>query len=165
MTDRASMKTILLAAMIATSLAGYMVHARIHLAAQNFSFAVPLGAGLLSILAVPLLFAFPRTVSYGYVLNGFLCIVGTVTMGHFAIAHWSAPDAPPDILFRSMVLDILILWGRFFAGKALFDLETFGYDPDRVRQGMTWRYPNLGWWLVHLAGVSLVYTLGHWVWR
>ena len=46
----------------------------------------------------------------------------------------------------------------------LFELETFGDDPNRPKAGMTYRYPNMGWWLIHLAAVSLVYYLGNRLW-
>jgi len=42
--------------------------------------------------------------------------------------------------------------------------ETFGYDPNRPKAGITYRYPNMGWWLIHLAAVSLVYYLGNRLW-
>ena len=164
MTIKTSIRSILLGALVTLSLAGFMIHARIHLIAQNPSFIVPFVAGILSTAVIPALFWFKKTLAYGYLLNGFLCIIGTVTMGHFAIARWSAPTSPPDILLKSMVIDILIVWGKFFIGKSLFDLETFGYDPDRPKAGVTYRYPNLGWWLIHLAAVTLVYYLGNRLW-
>ena len=157
-------RSTLLAALVAISLAGFMVHARIHLVAENPSFIVPLAAGILNILVIPALFWHKKTLAYGYLLNGFLCIIGTVTMAHYAIARWSAPTSPPDIVFKSMLLDILLVWAKFFVGKALFDLETFGYDPDRPKSGVTYRYPNIGWWLIHLAAVSVVYFLGNRLW-
>ncbi len=166
--DTLSVKTytrsILLGALIALSVAGFMIHARIHPVTQNPSFFVPFVAGILNMLVVPALFWFKKTLAYGYVLNGFLCIIGTVTMGHFAIAHWSDPKSPPDILLKSMSIDILIVWAKFLVGKALFELETFGYDPDRAKGGITYRYPNMGWWLIHLAAVSFVYYLGNRFW-
>src|SRR5574340_1272805 len=164
MTIKIYIRSILLGALVTLSLAGFMIHARVHLIAENLSFAVPFIAGIVSVAIVPALFWFKRTLAYGYVLNGFLCIVGTVTMTHFAIARWSAPTAPPDILLKSMVIDILIVWGKFFVGKALFELETFGYDADRLKAGASYRYPHLGWWLIHLAAVSLVYYLGNRLW-
>lgn len=164
MTTRTYVRSILLAALITLALAGFMIHARIHLVAQNASFLVPILSGILSVAVVPLLFWFKRTLAYGYVLNGFLCIIGTVTMTHFALARWFAPTAPHDIVLKSMIIDILIVWGKFFVGKALFELETFGYAPDRAKVGVTYRYPNLGWWLIHLLGISLVYYLGNRLW-
>jgi hypothetical protein len=158
-------RSILLGALVALSLAGFLVHIRVHPMTQNYSFVVPFVAGILNIAIVPVLFWFKETLAYAYVLNGFLCIIGTVTMGHFAIARWFAPTSPPDVLLKSMLIDILIVWGKFFTGKALFDLETFGYDPTRPKAGHTYRYPNMGWWLIHLAGVSFVYYAGNRFWR
>jgi len=164
MTIQIYIRSILLGALVTLSLAGFMIHARIHLAAENPSFILPLVAGILNIAVIPSFFCFPKTLAYGYVLNGFLCIIGTVTMGHFAIAHWFDPASPQDILLKSMFIDILIVWGKFFIGKALFELETFGYDPSRPRAGIPYRYPNMGWWLIHLAAVSFVYYLGNRLW-
>jgi hypothetical protein len=164
MTTRTYIRLILLGALVILSLAGFLIHTRIHLISQNQSFIVPFAAGIMSIAVIPALFWFKKTMAYGYVLNGFLCIIGTVTMAHYAIAHWFDPTSPPDILLKSMLIDILIVWGKFFVGKALFELETFGYDPDQPRAGITYRYPNMGWWLIHLAAVSLVYYLGNRLW-
>jgi hypothetical protein len=164
MTVKTYIRSVLLGAFLTLSVAGFLVHSRIHLITQNRSFVVPFIAGILNIAVIPGLFWFKRTVAYGYVLNGFLCIIGTVTMGHFAIAHWFDPKSSPDILLKSMLIDILIVWGKFFVGKALFELEAFGYDPNRRKTGMTYRYPNMGWWLIHLAAVSFVYYLGNRLW-
>ena len=165
MTLRTYNRLILLGALVALALAGFLLHSRIHLIAKNASFIVPYVAGILSVIVIPVLFWFKKTLSYGYVLNGFLCIIGTVTMAHYAIAHWSAPNSPSDIVFKSMVIDILMVWAKFFVGHALFELETYGYDAHRKKVGITYRYPNLGWWLIHLVGVSCVYSLGSYFWR
>ena len=164
MTTRTYIRSILLVALVILSLAGFLIHSRVHLPVKNPSFILPLIACILGIVVVPALFWFKKTLSYGYVLNGFLCILGTVTMSHFAIARWFSPTAPQDIVLKSMVIDILIVWGKFFVGKALFELETFGYDPNRTKKGITYRYPNMGWWLIHLVGVSFVYYLGNNFW-
>ena len=147
MTVKTYIRSILLGALVALALSGFLIHSRIHLITKNPSFIVPFAAGILSIAVIPVLFWFKKTLAYGYVLNGFLCIIGTVTMSHFAIARWSDPTSSPDILLKSMLLDILIVWGKFFVGKALFELETFGYDSNRPKAGITCRYPNMGWWL------------------
>jgi hypothetical protein len=165
MTIKTYNRSLLLGALVTLALAGFLIHSRIHLISKNTSFIVPYAAGILSIVVVPALFWIKKTVPYAYVLNGFLCIIGTVTMAHFAIANWSAPTAPPDILLKSMAIDILIVWGKFFIGYALFGLETFGYDPNRRKGGITYRYPNMGWWLIHLVAVSGIYFLGNFFWR
>jgi hypothetical protein len=122
-------------------------------------------SGVLSILVIPMLFSFKKTIEYGYVLNGFLVIIGTVGMAHFSIVHWPAPATLGSIILKTMLADILILWSKFFIGKALFDLEIYGYDPHKAKKGKTYRYPNLGWWTIHLVAISLVYLLGNLVWR
>jgi hypothetical protein len=94
-----------------------------------------------------------------------LAIIGTILMAHFSIAHWPAQTTFASIILETTLPDILILWTIFFIGKALFDLETFGYDPKKPKVGVTYRYPNMGWWFVHLAGLSIVYTLGNLLWR
>jgi hypothetical protein len=114
---------------------------------------------------VPLLFFYKKTISYGYVLNGFLAIVATVTMSHFAIVHWPSPATLKAVILTTTLPDILIVGSKFFIGKSLFDLEIFGYDPDRARLGKTFRYPNMGWWLVHLVAITIVYSLGNILWR
>ncbi len=165
MTIKTYIRSILLGTLVILSLAGFMIHARVHFAAQNLSFLVPLIAGILSVTVIPTLFWFKKTLAYGYVLNGCLCIIGTVTMAHFAIARWSAPTSPPDFLLKSMLIDILIVWGKFFVGNALFELETFGYDANRPKTGIIYRYPQMGWWMIHLTGISLVYCPGKLLWR
>ncbi len=165
MTNRTYVKSTLLGALIALSVGGFLLHVRIHPFTQNSSNIVPVISCLLSIIVVPLLFSFRKTISYGYVLNGFLAIIATVTMSHFAIVHWPSPATLKAIIFNTTLADIVIVWSKFFIGKSLFDLETFGYDPDRARLGKTYRYPNMGWWLVHLVAISIVYCLGNLLWR
>jgi hypothetical protein len=86
-------------------------------------------------------------------------------MTHFSMVHRPDSLTMGSILMKTTLCDILILWSKFFIGKVLFELEFFGYDDNRTKKGNTLRYPNLGWWLVHLAGVSLVYALGNLIWR
>ena len=86
-------------------------------------------------------------------------------MSHFAIVHWPNPATLEAIIFNTTFPDIVIVWCKFFIGKSLFDLETFGYDPDKARLGKKYRYPNMGWWLVHLVAISIVYSLGNLLWR
>jgi hypothetical protein len=165
MTTKTYVKTILLCALVLISLGGFLLHLRIHPFSENLSYLVPFVAGILSIVVVPLLFSFKRLAEYGYVLNGMLVIVGTIIMAHFSIAHWPSPATFGTVVLKTTLADILLLWGKFFVGKALFDLEFYGYDPSRGKRGETNRYPNLGWWVIHLAAISVIYYLGHVLWR
>ena len=165
MTVRTYIKSTLLLALIAISLGGLMLHLRIHPASKNTSNFLPLLSGILSVVIVPLLFSSKKTTSYGYTLNGFLVIVGTIAMAHFSIMNWPQPASLESIVIKTTFPDIMVLWTKFFVGKALFDLELFGYDAGRNKAGVTYRYPNTGWWLVHFTAISIVYALSGWLWR
>jgi len=165
MSSKTYVKSILLSALVVLVLGGLLLHLRIHPVSQNPSNLVTVVSGVLSVLLVPLLFGFKKTIHYGYVLNGFLAIVGTVVMAHFSIAHWPTPATLRAILLQTTLADILLLCGKFFVGKALFDLEFYGYDAKRQRKGIPHRYPHLGWWLIHLVLVAVVYYLGNRFWR
>jgi hypothetical protein len=158
-------KSTLLLGLLVLSIGGLLLHSRIHPVGANYSNLIPVISGLLAVLAVPFLFCFRRTTAYGYVLNGFLVITGTITMSHFSIAHWPNPATVQAVLLNTTLADILILWSKFFVGKSLFDLEFFGYEAAREKKGRSFRYPNMGWWFVHLGTVSIVYYLGHILWR
>ncbi|MGO9372172.1 MAG: hypothetical protein ACLQBD_08725 [Syntrophobacteraceae bacterium] len=155
----------MLLALIAISLGGMMLHLRIHPVVKNTSNFLPLFSGILSIIIVPLLFSSKKTISYGYTLNGFLVIVGTIAMAHFSVMNWPQPSSLESILLKTTLPDIVVLWTKFFIGKALFDLELFGYDSGRDKIGVTYRYPNTGWWFVHCTAISIVYALSGWLWR
>ena len=165
MTTQRYGKSVLLSELVALSLGGFLFHGRVHPVAQHPSNVIAALSGVLSIIAVPLLFSFKKTLPYGYVLNGFLAILGTLVMGHFALVHWPHPATLRAILLNTTLADILIVWSKFLVGKSLFDLEFYGYDPNKVRKGHPYRYPNLGWWGIHFVAVGIVYTLGHILWR
>lgn len=165
MSIRTYIRSMLLLSLVAISTGGFLLHLRIHPLDGNSSNFVPFISGILGILIVPLLFSFKKTLGYGYVLNGLLVIIGTITMAHFTIAHWPEPITFGSLLLGTTLADIMILWGKFFIGKALFDLEAYGYDPNKIKKGATLRYPNLGWWIIHLITISLIYYLGNLLWR
>jgi hypothetical protein len=165
MTIKTYLKTILISALVVMSFGGFLLHLRIHPFNQNASNIVPFIAGILSIVVVPLLFSFKRLVEYGYVLNGMLVIVGTITMAHFSIAHWPIPASFGSYVLKTTLADILLLWGIFLIGKSLFDMEFYGAYLEREKRGKTYRYPNLGWWIIHLFAISAIYSLGHVLWR
>jgi hypothetical protein len=165
MTIKTYIKATLLFGLVALSVGGFLLHVRIHPVAKNPANIVPVVLGVLGVVIVPLLFLSRKLVSYGYVINGMEAIIGTVVMAHYSIAHWPAPVTPAAMILQTLLADILVLWSKFFLGKALFDLEFHGYDQTREMKGKTYRYPNYGWWLLHLGTISLVYCLGHVLWR
>ena len=86
-------------------------------------------------------------------------------MAQFSIVHFEGPVNLKSIFLGTLLADIAILWGKFALGKALFDLEFLKSDTDPGPKGRFFRYPNMGWWWVHLFALSLVYTLGNILWK
>jgi hypothetical protein len=165
MSVRSYVKSMLLMGLIVISIGGLLLHSRIHPVSDKYINLIPAICGVLGIIVVPILFCFKKTIAYAYVINGFAVIIGTITMAHYSIANWPKETTLKTILFGTLLADILILWGKFFVGKAIFDLEFFGYDATKEKKGKTYRYPNMGWWLIHLVAVSIVYYLGNLLWR
>jgi hypothetical protein len=165
MSTRTYIKSLLLVSLTTLAIGGFFLHLRFHPFTEHAYGAVPFISGLLSILLVPCLFSFRKTLDYGYILNGLLVIIGTIAMVHFSISHWPQPVSFEALLLKTTLADILILWAKFFVGKAVFDLELHGYDSNPMKEGASWRYPHLGWWMIHVAVISAVYGLGNLLWR
>src|ERR1035437_7928193 len=92
-------KSLLLVSLTTLAIGGFLLQLRIHPLTEHAYGAVPFVAGLLSILLVPCLFSFRKTLDYGYILNGLLVILGTITMVHFSLANW-----PKLVSFEALLL-------------------------------------------------------------
>ncbi len=151
---RRYVKTMMIIALFLVSLGGLLLHLRVHPISKHVYGYIPFIAGVLSALVIPLLFIFRKTLNLAYILNGFLAIIGTITMVHFSIIK--APLIP----------DIFILWCKFLLGRIIFCFEVYQVEAPLKSQGWRWiRYPNMGFWYVHLILLSLVYYLGNLLWR
>lgn len=159
------LKTTLVTGLVFLAAGGWLLHARIHPPLSDADFLIPFISGLFSIILLPALFWFRPTLAYAYVANGMLVIIGTILMTHFSLVKFGLPTNLYSLFFDSMFPDIALLWGKFIVGKAIFDLELLRSDQDAVPKGRYFRYPNTGWWLVHLVMLSIVYSLGHFLWR
>jgi len=164
MTRKDRLRWVLLAGLWILSLGGWLLHLRIHPLAEDGANWIPFLSGLLSLVIVPWLFLRPATVAYGYVLNGMLVILGTITMANDSLESFRGTLTANALLFRTLFPNILILWGKFFLGQALFELASLKSPDEPVRGGRFWRYPNYGWWAAHLAGFSAVFALGRILW-
>ena len=117
MSTKTYTKSLLLVALTLMASGGFLLHLRIHPPADHSYNFIPAVSGVLSIVVVPCLLSFKRTLSYGYVLNGMLAILGTIAMAHFSIAHWPSPAAIDDVALRTTLADILILWDKVLLGR------------------------------------------------
>jgi hypothetical protein len=165
MNRKKTMKATLIAALFLLAVGGWCLHLGMHPLADDATNLVPFLSGVISIVVIPLLFAFQRTVPYAYVANGMLAIIGTITMGYLSIAGYQGPLTLTGLLMQTLWPNIAILWGKFAVGKAIFDLEPLHSTEDRMPPDRNWGYPNMGWWGIHLLAMSLVYTLGNVLWR
>lgn len=163
MTQKENLKTTLLSGLVLISMGGWLLHNRIHPPVARGANFLPFFAGIISAVFVPMLFLKRGTVLYAYILNGMIVILGTIGMAHFSLANPPRPVTIGFLLLLTLFADILLLWGKFAIGKTLFELEIS--EPDAPRGVRTFRLPNMGWWWVHLSGMSLVYYLGHSLWR
>jgi hypothetical protein len=64
-----------------------------------------------------------------------------------------------------LLADIVLLLPKFFFGKALFELEMFKAIDAPARHKRFWRYPNMGWWWVHLFAMTAAYAAGNLLWK
>lgn len=159
MTQKTYLKVFLLSALFFLTAGGFLLHFGIHQImganAKMVNF-VPFTAGLVSVFVVITLFLFRKMISYAYLLNGMITIIGIITMASFSVHGQPYPLIP----------DIIILVSVFCIGKLLFELELTSEENLKKprHHGRFIRFPNMGYWLVHLVGLSVVFTLGHIFW-
>jgi hypothetical protein len=165
MTQKHNIRALLLFALVFVSLAGWLVHLRVHPPTAAVANLIPFLAGIISIVIVPAMFLANATKAFAYVINGMLAIIGTITMGYFSIKHLPVNPSFTILLTGTLFADILICFNVLLIGKALFELDVFNAIDAPAREGRLWRYPNMGWWWVHLFALSAVFMLGHYFWK
>lgn len=165
MTRKEKIKVILVAGLFFLALGGWLLHLRIHPLINDEENLIPYILGIVSVFCLPFLFWFKPTLTLAYVVNGFTAIIGTITMAHFSIRHFQGSITLENLILNTTFADIVILWGKFALGKALFELEFLKSDADKAAKGRFLRYPNMGWWWVHLFALTIVYTLGNIFWK
>lgn len=165
MTQKENLRILLLCSLFFMALGGWMLHVRIHTLGALPGNAIPFVSGVLSVGIIPLLFYYRKTIAFGYLLNGMTVIIGTIGMAHFSLKNPPEIWTLQTIIFHTLLADIILLWGKFAVGKALFELELTGQLDQTTRKGRFFRFPNMGFWLVHLITLSVVYTLGVQIWK
>jgi hypothetical protein len=154
----------LILAIFFLALGGWLLHLMIHPVAKGAGNYIPAVAGFISVIIIPLLFIFRSTTPFAYVLNGMTVIIGTITMAHFSIKNPPPVWTLQTILLGTLLADIMLLWGKFAIGKALFEMEiTINHPDDPVRSGKFFRFPNMGFWLAHVVALTAVYVIGYYI--
>ncbi|OGP88407.1 MAG: hypothetical protein A2031_10015 [Deltaproteobacteria bacterium RBG_19FT_COMBO_43_11] len=158
------LRLILILAVFFLALGGWLLHLQIHPVAKDVGNYIPAVAGFISVVIIPILFIFRSTTSLAYLLNGITVIIGTITMAHFSIKNPSQVWNLETILLGTLLADIVLLWGKFAVGKALFEMEiTINHPDDPVRGGKFFRFPNMGFWLALFVALTAVYIIGNYI--
>ncbi len=154
----------LILALGAMSLGGLLLHLRIHPVfiegVFSWTYLTPVIIGILSIVVIPCLFLKRNTSGLAYLLNGLAVIFGIIMMSHLSIISWEGGFHISKVLLGTTLADSLILFSKFFIGKAIFE----NYYPERIE--LNCKFPQCfrflfdGWWLIHFIGISVVYSLG-----
>ncbi len=166
MKKKDNIRLTLILALFFLALGGWLFHLQYHKPAEDVENYIPTIAGLISVFVTPILFIFRSTVSFAYLLNGMTAIIGTIAMIHFSIKNPPEVWTLKTILLGTLLADIVILWGKFALGKALFELEMAVKQPDApMRKGRFFRFPNMGFWYVHVVTLTVVYLLGAYLWK
>ncbi len=151
---RTHIKRFLIFGLFLVSLGGFGLHFLIHSPSKVAYGYVPFCAGLISVILIPVFFSFKRTLHLAHLLNGFTAIIGIITMGYYSL------------VMRPLYPDLAFLLSKFVIGRAIFEFELY-QNLDTQMSAPGWkiiRYPNMGFWYVHLVVLSVVYALGHMLW-
>jgi hypothetical protein len=160
------LRLVLILAIFFLALGGWLLHLRIHPVAKDAENYIPFVAGFISVIVIPVLFIFRSTIPFAYLLNGMTVIIGTITMTHFTIENHPPVWTLQTIFLGTLLADIILLWGKFAVGKALFDLDSVINRPDaQISRGRFFRFPNMGFWFVHLVTLTAVYIIGSFFWK
>lgn len=159
-------RMVLISALFLLALGGWLLHLRIHPAAKDAENYIPFVAGLISVFVIPALFIFRSTIFFAYLLNGMTVIIGTIAMTRFTIENPPQVWTLQTIFIGTLLADIILLWGKFAVGKAIFEFEFTSTHPDApMRSGRFFRFPNMGFWFAHLVSLTVVYMIGAYFWK
>lgn len=162
MKQRSNLRFLLILALFFVALGGWLLHLHIHPTGKDAEHFIPAVSGFISIFITPLLFISRRTTPFAYLINGMTVLIGTIAMTVSSMERLPAVWSINTILFETLFANIMVLWGKFALGKALFEMDSAIRRPEAsLRKGRFLRFPNMGFWLVHLTTLSIVYTIGY----
>lgn len=138
------------------SLGGWMLHFRVHPITTNSSNFLPFLLGLVDIIITPQLFNHKKTVIIAYLFNGLGVIIGAIAMATFSLSALPDPLTISSVIFRTTLADILILFPKLFIGQMVLS----HFYPAGLGRLFT---PS--WWVRHFCYLSIVFALGHFLWR
>jgi len=91
-----------------------------------------------------------------YLINGLGVIIGAIAMATLSLSALPDPLTFTSIIFKTTLADILILFSKLFIGQMVL-LHFYHTGLGRMF--------TPSWWIRHFCYLSIVYTLGHFLWR
>ncbi len=162
MTSHKKETTGLIFALVLMSFGGALLHSRIHSilpdpqGVKHPANFFPFGVGIASILVVPVLLWFRRTLIVGYLINGMGAVIGMLLMTYFSVARFQPPFTLMKVFTGTILADVFIASAKLFVGQQIL----LTYLPAGMgRMFTTW------WWTRHIAYISVIFLLGHFFWR
>ena len=160
MTQKQNLKTLLVFALFVTALGGWLLHLRAHPPVKNPINYIPFFIGVINIFFIPWMFLFRKTFAMAYVINGMSAIIGIILMANYSLHNLPDPLNIATLITKTTLADILIACGKFTIGKVIFDLEVTQLEKEIIIKYKFARYPNLGWWLIHLISIAAIFVIG-----
>ncbi|MHC4983240.1 MAG: hypothetical protein ACYTF6_08755 [Planctomycetota bacterium] len=103
-------------ALIGLSAGGLLLHIRIHPPTESLFNWLPAISGAVTLLVLPVMFNYRRTVAWAYMLNVAAVVVGAAIMAWYSATHWQGPVTWDAVLLKSTLADILILAAKLPLG-------------------------------------------------
>ncbi|MFP3982128.1 MAG: hypothetical protein ACLFV2_00350 [Desulfurivibrionaceae bacterium] len=103
---------ILILVHIIISLVGMAAHLDQHPPGQSLFFWWPVLGGVVSLVVVPLLYARPATVAWGFLFNAMFVVIGTLGMAYFLLITFEGSLTFYRLITESTLPKIFLLWTR-----------------------------------------------------
>ena len=103
---------ILILVHIAITLVGLAAHMKLHPVTKSLFYWWAAPANVFSLLVIPVLYARPATVAWGFLLNAMAVAIGTITMSYYSLLTFEAPFTLRWLATESTLPKIFFLWGK-----------------------------------------------------
>lgn len=107
---------ILIAVHIAITLVGLPAHMKLHPVTKSLFFWWATPVCVFSLFVIPVLYARPATVAWGFLFNAMTVAIGTITMSYFSLLTFEAPFTLYRLLTESTILKVFFLWAKLPVG-------------------------------------------------
>lgn len=108
---------ILILIHVALSLIGLTAHLKLHPVTKSLFFWWAAPVDIFSLLVIPVLFARPATVSWGYLFNAMTVAIGTIAMFYYFLQAFEPPVTFYRIMVESTLPKILFLWTKLLIAQ------------------------------------------------